>query len=199
MRLVEYLMGFDAKIEYQPGKSNMVADALSRKPFPQGVCSIWAATKLGLPNPQLDEIRLGNLQDPLAKWIFRLKPEERLPYRVIHGLIFYIDKGQRGLYLPTKELRFKMMEQLHEQAHAGIYQTYDLIKRNYYWPQMWKEIQRYVQTCDVCQRWKYSTAKTKRIAQTTTDSTSTIASPYNQPNHKSPKDFNRKDSYLCDH
>lgn len=163
MRLVEYLMRFDAKIEYQPGKSNVVADALSRRPFPQEVCSVWIATKLGVPDPQLDEIRLGYLQDPLAMRIFEQKIGDRSPYRVIHGLVFHLDKGQRSLYLPTKELRLKIMEQLHGQAHAGIYRTYELIKRDYYWPQIWKDVQQYVQTCDICQRWKYSNAKTKGL------------------------------------
>ena len=160
VRLIEQLMRYDAKLEYKPGKSNIVADTLSRKPVPMEVCSVWIATKLGVPDPVMDEIRLAYQKDDFAIKLLQRKVSERKPFQVIHGLIFHIDKGQRSLYLPTKELQFKMMDQLHTQAHPGIQRTYDLIKRDFYWPNMWKDIKDYVQACDICQRWKPTNTKT---------------------------------------
>ena len=37
-------------------------------------------------------------------------------------------------------------------GHMGIENTYHKITRNYYWPQMWKDIEQYIKSCSICQR-----------------------------------------------
>ena len=34
----------------------------------------------------------------------------------------------------------------------GIENTYHKISRKYYWPQMWKDIEQYIKSCNICQQ-----------------------------------------------
>lgn len=39
--------------------------------------------------------------------------------------------------------------------HRGILETYQKLKRRYYWPNMFRDIQKYINNCDICQQNKY--------------------------------------------
>ncbi|GBC33783.2 putative integrase core domain protein [Rhizophagus irregularis DAOM 181602=DAOM 197198] len=39
-------------------------------------------------------------------------------------------------------------------GHFGFNETYRTISERYYWPQMGDDIKQYVQTCEICQKWK---------------------------------------------
>jgi hypothetical protein len=41
-------------------------------------------------------------------------------------------------------------------AHPGIKRTYSLIALRYWWPGMWKPVEDFVKSCDLCQRRKGS-------------------------------------------
>ena len=41
-------------------------------------------------------------------------------------------------------------------GHLGMDKTIEAITRHYYWPKMGKDIKKYIQTCDTCQRNKPS-------------------------------------------
>jgi len=55
------------------------------------------------------------------------------------------------------ELRGKII-QLHHNTPVGEYRgrwkTVELVARNYWWPGVTKEVERYVDRCDICQRYK---------------------------------------------
>jgi len=44
-------------------------------------------------------------------------------------------------------------------GHLGIDKTYERVRRTYYWPRMMRNIRKYIQTCDSCQRNKPSNQK----------------------------------------
>ena len=59
------------------------------------------------------------------------------------------------LYIPKGELRNLVMSDLHDSryaGHLGIKRTIDLVKRDFYWPTLEKDVTEYVKTCDECQR-----------------------------------------------
>ena len=37
-------------------------------------------------------------------------------------------------------------------AHLGVNSTYEKIKERYYWPKMFEDIRKYIESCDNCQR-----------------------------------------------
>ena len=62
------------------------------------------------------------------------------------------------VYIP-RSLRENIMMENHDTpiaGHPGIIKTQELIKRNYWWPKIHKDIEDYVRGCDSCQRNKIS-------------------------------------------
>jgi len=59
--------------------------------------------------------------------------------------------------VPEGELRGEII-QLHHNTpvggHRGRWKTAELVVRNYWWPGVTKEVERYMDGCDTCQRYK---------------------------------------------
>ena len=64
---------------------------------------------------------------------------------------------EERIYVPEGDLRREII-QLHHKTpvgrHRGRWKTTELIGRNYWWPGIMKEVGRYVEGCDACQRYK---------------------------------------------
>jgi len=77
------------------------------------------------------------------------------PYSISeHGLVLH-----HGLiYVPQDDgLKADILKQNHDSpiaGHFGRFKTLELLKRNYYWPQMDDFVRNYLKTCDECQRAK---------------------------------------------
>lgn len=75
-----------------------------------------------------------------------------------NGLLFFEDsQGNTRLCVP-KAKRVEIMSDVHnketEGAHAGYHRSYNRIASTYYWPGMSREIKKYTETCDICQKAK---------------------------------------------
>lgn len=57
----------------------------------------------------------------------------------------------------TIEDQLKTVQNYHlgKTNHRGILETYQKLKRNFYWPNMFIDIQKYINNCDICQQNKY--------------------------------------------
>jgi len=61
------------------------------------------------------------------------------------------------IYVPEGELRGEVIQLHHDTpigGHGGRWKTTELVMRNYWWPGVTKEVGRYVDGCDACQRYK---------------------------------------------
>jgi len=61
------------------------------------------------------------------------------------------------IYVPEGELRGEIIRLYHDTpvgGHGGRWKTTELVTRNYWWPGVTKEIERYVDGCNACQRYK---------------------------------------------
>jgi len=61
------------------------------------------------------------------------------------------------IYVPEGELRGEVIQLHHDTPvgeHGGRWKTTELVTRNYWWPGVTKEVGRYVDGCDACQRYK---------------------------------------------
>ena len=61
------------------------------------------------------------------------------------------------IYVPERDLRREIIQLHHDTpvgGHGERWKTTELIGRNYWWPEITKEVGRYVDGCDACQRYK---------------------------------------------
>jgi hypothetical protein len=159
------LLGYHYEIQYKPGSTNVVADALSRSIEPSD------ASFLALSMPQfvfLEELK----QDLLVNDEFLVlrdqlvaDPMSKPGYSFKDGLILF----QGRIWLSPKS-RFKdlLLKEFHETpvgGHAGIIKTLKRLAANFYWAEMRGDVKRFIASCVVCQQTKYSTQKPGGLLQ----------------------------------
>lgn len=181
-RWMGILEQFDYEIHYQPGKLSR-PDTLSRRPDHQpkdgagnSVPGIISKTKFkNFPVDGLEatmtiidaeiekEINDKSNEDPDLKKIIEILKENRNTtmkkllseeHRLLGNTVIRRDK----VYVPNnKAIKMKILQSRHDSllaGHPGRLRTNELIQRDYYWPNMTKFINNYVDSCDRCQRTK---------------------------------------------
>ncbi|KAK8919251.1 hypothetical protein KSP39_PZI022114 [Platanthera zijinensis] len=151
---VTKLLGYDYEIEYRPGKDNRVADALSR--LPEG-----ALAHISMPQLEsMDEIQEEVQRDSELRVIvenLRQAREAAPGYHLQNDRLYY----QGRVVIPAQSAwRTVMMHEFHSSpmgGHAGILRTLQRARANVFWKGMRRDIQEFVQKCEVCQRQKYET------------------------------------------
>jgi len=61
------------------------------------------------------------------------------------------------IYVPEGELRGEIIRLHHDTpvgGHGGRWKMTELVTRNYWWPGVTKEVGKYIDECDACQRYK---------------------------------------------
>ena len=76
-------------------------------------------------------------------------------YLLVDGLVYFIsnvnDDPNLRIYVP-KYIRSYVVTQYHDQnGHMGAGKTFDTIRAKYYWPNLFKELNKYVSECTICQ------------------------------------------------
>jgi len=83
-----------------------------------------------------------------------LRDEE---WREVDGIMYKEEK----VYVPKdKKLRTEIIRLHHDTligGHGGQWKMVELVTRNFWWPGVTKEVKRYVERCDACQRNKNRT------------------------------------------
>ncbi|KAF8790278.1 Transposon Tf2-9 polyprotein like [Argiope bruennichi] len=154
------IQSFNPKIEYMPGKSNVLAGMLSRptnlnEDVPCDVFAISADFPVRRPR----DIREEQLKDEELKKIidcilYRYSPE--------------VETEEAQLVVPVQE-RERMLQEYHDVPTAGHYGaegTYNKVACRYYFPGMLKYIAEDVKNCPDCNRHKPSNQKPKGLLRT---------------------------------
>jgi len=159
-RWLDILGEYDLDIIYKPGKSNVVADALSRS-LNEIVC---------LDSDLHQLIRKAYKKDPKTRDLLSSleKPGPVSNYRLRDGLIYVNDKS-RALYIPNdSEIKKKILWECHDSCtagHLGLDKTLDLISREFFWPGLRKDVSEYVRSCLACQKNKPTSSSPAGLLQ----------------------------------
>ncbi|POM80020.1 Hypothetical protein PHPALM_2194, partial [Phytophthora palmivora] len=170
-RWLSFFAEYNFRVEYKPGKLNVLADALSRRPDYELAHVSRVTTDL------YDRIRLAYQEDknytPLVQFLHdgknvkvdRLSPRQRAQlhrYELAYGLLHYrVDlRDPPRVVVPNDEdLKYDILLEAHDapiSGHLGREKTYQMVSQTFWWPRMYKWVAHYVKTCETCQRVKPS-------------------------------------------
>lgn len=174
------LQSYNLKIEYTPGKNNVVADTLSRPPLSENQEIAICNVTVELPRYSPKELRTEQMEDPeLVKIIQEFESlsddsnrwAER-GYLMEKGVLYRYsaenDTEEAQLVVPAHK-RKQVLAEYHDSetaCHDGVDRTLGRIRLRYYWPGMRKTVLEYVKSCVDCQRFKPSNLKPAGLLQT---------------------------------
>lgn len=156
LRLYLKLAEYSITLEYRPGKHNTIADGLSRLPLNINVITRAQAKKyqnsenrqsqIKFTDPELEWQEIINFQNAEEENMENFKEQE-------NDIDIFYNRTERENIRDTKT-RKAILKLYHDHklgGHQGSTKTYQRIKRQYRWPNMKKDIENYVKSCQVCQ------------------------------------------------
>ena len=155
-RWLETLEDYDLEIDYHPGKTNVVADALSRVRIQLNEIQV-----LTTESELLGMIKEAYTKDPKIQELIALLNTDTpvKNYRLKDGLLYVVDDSER-IYVPADwEIKRKILWNCHDApvaGHLGVERTLELMERSFFWPGMRTEVTNYVRSCAGCQKNKPS-------------------------------------------
>ncbi|KAK1681418.1 hypothetical protein QYE76_042266 [Lolium multiflorum] len=141
---VEFIESFPYVIKYKKGKENVVADALSRK-------ITLLLTRLEFHILGLEEIKELYPSDAFFGPIFAKCSVDRGfdDFYLHDGYLFKANK----ICIPESSLRKLLLQESHGgglMGHFGREKTYAMLSTHYYWPRMYRDVERLCRRCTTC-------------------------------------------------
>jgi len=144
---VEFIESFPYIIKHKKGKDNVIADALSRRytMLSQLDCRIFG----------LESIKGQYELDAAFKDVILNCKEGRAwnKYVLNDGYLFRANR----LCIPVGSVRLLLLQEAHGgglMGHFGATKTLDVLANHFFWPQMRRDVQRFVSRCTTCQKAK---------------------------------------------
>lgn len=167
------LQGYSFNIEHRKGTQNIVPDTLSRMYASEEICLEIEE----ISNCHLD-LDSSEFEDPDYLEMLKSLRENPLSItnmRELNGKLLIApsfgynyedtDVSKWKLYIP-KQLVPKIISRAHDPpnaSHVGIAKTLNLIRRNFYWPFMARDVKNYVKNCQTCKTTKSPTFATRPL------------------------------------
>ncbi|OWZ18734.1 LOW QUALITY PROTEIN: Retroelement [Phytophthora megakarya] len=167
-RWLSFFAEYNFRVECKPGRLNIVADALSRRPDyavkTADVNQIDVARRYTPSLSLFDEVKAAYAHDAVAKRLIEFlsapsdKARRTLAPRVqarAHRYRVHEEDNVVSIVVPNgSDLRNRIMYEYHDVPRQDIRVAYSLLTRDFYWNHQYKWVRKYVRTCDVCQRVK---------------------------------------------
>lgn len=166
------LQEFDFEVIYKTGRLHYAPDCLSRLPFTESSSKVrilqvtdGVTSLTDIPGEQRRDTFCHGIIELLHGQSGTRKQQRRARKKfLIHGDVLYrVDQGpvhQRFLMCLPQSQVDHVLRELHGGkygAHMGIRRTYEAVRAKYYWPKAFSAVKKFVQHCDLCQRYKVST------------------------------------------
>ncbi|KAG3011223.1 hypothetical protein PC120_g14574 [Phytophthora cactorum] len=146
-RWLSFFAEYNFRVAYKPGKLNVLADALSRRPDYELAHITRVTTDL------YDRIRMAYRNDgSLRSRLHRYEWQD--------GLLYYrveTHEPPRVVGPNDEDLKFDILQEAHDapsSGHLGREKTFLSVSQAFWWTHMYKWVARYVKTCETCQRVK---------------------------------------------
>jgi hypothetical protein len=172
-RWLELIKDYDLEVHYHPGKANVVADALSRKSYINGLQLTFILAEL---RAEIEHLNLGfvnnvmeltiepMLEQDICKGQLEDEKLKEIAENVVLGKTpgFRLDEngtlwfGKRICVPEVKAIRDTILREAHDAylIHPGSTKMYLDLKEKYLWYGLKRDVIEYVAICDTCQRVK---------------------------------------------
>ncbi|GBG79127.1 hypothetical protein CBR_g28842 [Chara braunii] len=153
-RWIEVIDQYDFKLDYVKGEYNKVADVLSRKADYLGAL----ISEFGLSEDVTRSLGEAYKEDPITIDIInKLQAKDKATsdeFVMVDGLLFLEKAGFKRLVVPSREiLRSLFLGKCHNaMVHFSYRKTIANLVHRFWWPNMIDDAEKYVETCQVCQR-----------------------------------------------
>jgi len=159
-------------LKHIPGKSMGKADGLSRRPDWQNrverdnenqklVKPEWIRKAETIIEEENLKERIRKAQEGDEKVVKAVEELKKAGIKTLKDEEWEVEDGivikEGRIYVPKGDLRREIIQLYHNTlvgGHRGRWKMMELIGRNYWWPGITKEMGRYVDGCDTCQRYK---------------------------------------------
>jgi hypothetical protein len=141
------LLGFHFTVEYKTGRTNTVADALSR-------CDTDDALGMAVSAPHfdfVDRLRAAHDTDPALRALREeiIAGTRDAPWSVVDSMVAY----SGHLYIPPgSPLLQELLSAVHDDGHEGIQRTVHRIRRDFHSPNLRTAVHDFIRACVTCQR-----------------------------------------------
>ncbi|OWZ01817.1 Retroelement [Phytophthora megakarya] len=177
-RWLSFFAEYNFRVEYKPGRLNVVADVSRRPDYvvkTADINRVDIARNYTPSSSLLDEVKATYVHDADVKQLIeflsapsdkarrKLAPRLRASahrYRVHDGLLLYSavnDNTERIIVPNDPDLSSRIMYEYHDvptAGHPGREKTYSFLTRDFFWNHQYKWVRKYVRTCNDCQRVK---------------------------------------------
>jgi hypothetical protein len=159
------LQGFSFDIFYKPGKSNLVADALSRKDASSEPALLSLSSAVPSLIARLQHYYTTNPEG--QQLIHKISTEENTSphYNIKDQLLYFKNR----LFVPDiPDLRRAIISEYHTTplaGHSGLQPTLARLAASFLWPGIYKDVKAFIITCASCQHNKYIPQRKQGLLQ----------------------------------